>query len=232
MARRLIVRRIALDYLTDLVVSVSVVLVCGWLIQVSLNTGRLHDAVVWQDNIFEAINRFTPQHLFASYIQTISQTARGLGDGVDITSGIGSAGGQAISLVGHAAVTIGLAAPQTMYDLYQQTTGVAAWVVLAGFAVALCCVFLWLVTAGRVTVFRVVVASVLSPVVVSLVFLLLQIFMVGMLDAFFWFTILAPYAVACPVVCTLYWLVFPNANRGITYTLAHALGNALHPHQS
>ena len=232
MARRLSGGRIALDYLTDLVVSVGVVLVCGWLVQVSVNDTRLRDALTGQDAIFAAINRFTPQNLFASYIQTIGQTARGLGEGVDISGGVGSSVGQALSLVGRAALSITVAAPQTMLELYQQTSGVAAWVVLAGFAIALCSVFVWLVFAGRVTVFRIVAASVLSPLVVSLVFLLLQIFMVAMLDAFFWFTVLAPYAMACPVVCTLYWLLFPQADRGMTHTLLRAIGDALHAHRS
>ena len=51
----------------------------------------------------------------------------------------------------------------------------------------------------------------------------LQGFMVLMLDAFFWFTTLAPYTVACPVLCTLYWVAFPNAERGATATVANAV---------
>ena len=109
MARRLSGGRIALDYLTDLVVSVGVVLVCGWLVQVSVNDTRLRDALTGQDAIFAAINRFTPQNLFASYIQTIGQTARGLGEGVDISGGVGSSVGQALSLVGRAALSITVA---------------------------------------------------------------------------------------------------------------------------
>ena len=232
MARRLIGGRIALDYLTDLVVTVGIVLVCGWVVQVSLNDIRLHDVLVGQDAVFAAINRFTPQHLFASYIQVIGQTARGLGEGVDISGGVGSSVSQALSLIGHAAVTVTLAAPRTLLELYQDSSGLAAGIVMAGFAVALGAVFLWLVAAGRVTLVRIVVASALSPIVVSMVFLLLQIFMVAMFDAFFWFTVLAPYAVACPVVCTLYWLLFPHADRGMTHSLLRVIGNALHPRSS
>jgi hypothetical protein len=59
------------------------------------------------------------------------------------------------------------------------------------------------------------------------VFLVLQGFMVLLPEAFFWFTSLAPYTVACPVICTLYWIAFPNADRGATQSAARAIGAAL-----
>lgn len=84
-----------------------------------------------------------------------------------------------------------------------------------------------LLLASRPSLPRLLLVSALSPIAVSVVFLALQGFMVLMLDAFVWFTALAPYAVACPVICTLYWVVFPNADRGATVMLLRAAGRAL-----
>jgi hypothetical protein len=227
MARRPARRRIAIDFMTDLAASVVVVLVCGWLFQVSVNDVHLHNAMVGQDKVLVAIDRFIPQNLFASYVRTIGQAVGGVGSEIDIAAGYGTATGQALSWAGRFAAAVILAAPRTMLELYRETDGLAAGIVLGGFVVALCGVFLWLVTAGRLILFRIVLASVLSPLAVSLVFLLLQVFMVAMLDAFFWFTVLAPYTVACPVVCTLYWVLFPSADRGMTHTLLRTIGDAL-----
>jgi hypothetical protein len=53
--------------------------------------------------------------------------------------------------------------------------------------------------------------------------------MVLMLSAFFWLTTLAPYAVACPVLCTLYWVAMPNAERGAVASVAHLVLRMLEP---
>ena len=69
-----------------------------------------------------------------------------LGEGVDITGGVGSAVSQALALIAHAALTVTLAAPRTCWNFMRSSSGLAAWVVLAGFAVALgVCILL----AGR-----------------------------------------------------------------------------------
>lgn len=53
--------------------------------------------------------------------------------------------------------------------------------------------------------------------------------MIAMLNTFYWFTSLAPFTVACPVLCTAFWMAFPNAERGITASLAHAMLRVLEP---
>jgi hypothetical protein len=113
-------------------------------------------------------------------------------------------------------------------DLYHETSGTAAWIVLAGFGVAVGSVFTAML-AKRPSVFRLLLATVLTPFAISAVFVGLQGFMIAMLDAFYWFTSLAPYTVACPVLCTAYWTAFPNAERGITASLAHVILRVLEP---
>jgi len=83
--------------------------------------------------------------------------------------------------------------------------------------------------AGRRSVWRLLLAIAVTPLAISVLFMILQAFMVLMLDAFFWLTWLAPYTVACPVLCTLYWVAFPHTARGAAATLVRAIGRVLEP---
>jgi hypothetical protein len=133
---------------------------------------------------------------------------------------------QAVVSTAMLALNLILAVPLTLAELYQETSGLAGWIVLIGFGMVAAILFAALVYA-RTSPWRLLRAMALVPLAVSLVFMALQGFMVLMLDAFFWFTTLAPYTVACPVLCTLYWAVRPNADRGITASLAHAVMRVL-----
>jgi hypothetical protein len=128
-------------------------------------------------------------------------------------------------------LNICLAAPRMLLELYRQTSGIAAWIVLAGFTAGISAVFAWLLS-GRFALWRLLLASAAGPLVVSLVFLVLQGFMVLMLGTLYWLTVLAPYAVACPVLCILYWVVFPHADHGATSAVARAIGHLVHGPQS
>jgi hypothetical protein len=54
-------------------------------------------------------------------------------------------------------------------------------------------------------------------------FTMLQAFMVLMLSGFFRLTALAPYAIACPVLCAIYWIIFPNVDSGATSMVLRAI---------
>ncbi len=211
------------QYLIDLAVSVSVVLAVGWFFQTSASDLYLRQALVTQNEVYVALSRFTPANLLTSYGMTIYHMTRSLIFGFDPADGFLGATIQAFVTIGQILLDIGLAAPGTMLDLYHQTSGLAAQIVLAGFATTIGGVFA-LLLASKPSLPRLLLVAALSPIAVSVVFLALQGFMVLMLDAFVWFTAFAPYAVACPVVCTLYWVIFPNADRGATVVLLRAIG--------
>jgi hypothetical protein len=209
-------------FLIDLAVSVGCLLAVGSLLQNSAGDSYLQGALVTQSEVYVAISRFTPPQLLFSYLATINDVTQGgmLFDGAD---GLVQAPGQVLSALGRTMLGIGLAAPYTLAALYRQTSGIASMVVLAGFALSIAAVLGWLLMT-RIATGRLLLASLLSPIAVSVVFAILQAFMLLMLDAFFWLTALSPYAVICPVVCALYWIAFPDARGGATATVAHTIG--------
>jgi hypothetical protein len=214
------------QYAIDLSVSVGLVLLLGWAFQASASDVDLRDALVGQNDVFAAINRFTPRYLINSYASTIDPMTRNLLLGFSPSDSLSRSAGQGFTAAVLLLVQLALAVPRTMLRVYQETSGGAAWVVLIGFGMAISTVFTWLL-AAKTTLWRLLLATALSPIAISVVFSVLQAFMVLMLNAFFWFTAFASYAVACPVLCTVYWIVFPNADRGATMTLARAIGRML-----
>lgn len=215
-------------YLVDLAVSVSVVLMIGWFFQASADDAYLREALVTQTDVYVAISRFTPVNLMISYATTIDHITRSLLLDAVPADSITDAMIQSITAIGQLVMAIILAGPHMILDAYQQTRGLAAEIVLVGFAASVGCVFAFLLTA-HLSFWRLLLASALSPIAASVVFLMLQGFMVLMLEAFVSFVPLAPYAVACPVLCTLYWVVLPHADRGATLTVAHAISRVFGP---
>jgi hypothetical protein len=224
--RRTVNRRMVGSFLTDLAVSIGIVLTGGRLFEASAGAASLREAMVTQTDIYVAISRFTPQNLFVTYLATIDDMSRGLVHGLSLADGFTLAAGEALATTGRLVLDIALAGPCTLAELYRQTSGAAEWVVLAGFGVTICAMLGWLLLTG-VSRWRLLLASATSPFAASAVFLVLQGFMVLLPEAFFWFTSLAPYTVACPVICTLYWIAFPNADRGATQSAARAIGAVL-----
>ena len=227
-SRRPVGRRLLAFFLTDLIASVAVVLMLGWLIQTSASDDYLRNAMVAQNDIYVSISRFTPHNLAMSYVDTVGSMNRNVGLGYEF--GLNTMGAIHAALVAVATVIVNAvcAVPDTIIELYRETGGPAAWILLVGFAVGLGGVFIALL-GTRASPGRLLLAVALSPFAISAVFVGLQGFMVAMLDMFYWFTTLAPYTVICPVICTLYWIVLPNAERGATATLAHACLRVLDP---
>lgn len=215
-------------FLTDLVVSVGIVLFVGWLLQVSAGDFYLRDAVITQNEMYVAMNRFTPTNLALNYYLTIDHMTRYMAFNYNLADGAPGAVTQGLFAVLRLLLSIGIAIPATVIELYQETSGTAAWLVLVGFGIALCWVYA-LLLAAKISLWRLLVSLMVAPFAISVVFMLLQVFMVVMLDTFFWLTALAPYAVACPVVCTLYWVAFPHADRGVTAILMRRIAGLFEP---
>ena len=189
-------------FVLDLTASVATVLALGWLFQTSANEYALRNVLITQNEIYVAISRFTPANLLFSYAHTAAQEVRGLVLGYDVADNFSAIMRAGLLAVGQLVLELAIAVPRTLFELYQETSGTAAWIVLAGFGMAASAVSTTLLTA-RVSVWRLLLAAAMCPLAISVVFLGLQGFMVLMLSAFFWLTTLAPYAVACPVLCTL-----------------------------
>ncbi|MEJ0017431.1 MAG: hypothetical protein WDN25_12850 [Acetobacteraceae bacterium] len=224
--RRPLRGRLAVHYIIDLVVSVSLVLLVGWMFQASVGDRSLRDALITQNDLYVAISRFTPHNLLLSYAAAIDQAARSVVFYPSSHDSLGSAIGQAAATALHMTVLLVLAIPRTVIAIYQETSGVAGWVVLAGLGGTVGTV-LGLLLVARVSLWRLLLACLLMPFAIPVVFMMLQAFMVLMLDAFFWITALSPFAVACPVLCTLYWIAFPQADRGATAMVVLAIGRLL-----
>jgi hypothetical protein len=219
-------RRVMGHYLTDLAVSIGIVLLVGWIFQASSGESAVQQASITQNELYIALGHFTPLSVIADYTATMEDMRRTLNAGYS-AGGLSVAVAETFATIGWLLLNICLAAPRTLFELYRQTSGIAAWIVLAGFTAAISAVFGWLL-AGRFTLWRVVLASAASPLVVSVVFMVLQGVMLMLMSSFYWLTVLAPYAVACPVLCTLYWVVFRHAEHGATSSVAHAIGNLVH----
>lgn len=220
--------RLMAHYFLDLLTSMAAVLALGWFIEASASNAYLRDAIVTQNEIYVAITRFTPHNLALSYAHTVDEMTRSLMLGSQISESFIDVIGQTFATAGQFLLYLALAVPRTNMELYHETSGTAAWIVLAGFGVAVGSVFTAML-ATRASVFRLLFATALTPFAISVVFVALQGFMIAMLDTFYWFTSLAPFTVACPVLCTVYWMAFPNADRGITASLAHAILRVLEP---
>jgi len=209
------------QYLTDLIVFLGIVLVISWMFQVSSARLYLHSTPMMQNDIYMAMRQFTPVNMLASYASTLVDMRRSMDSGVGSADGLATAAGQTFVTIGWVMLDICLIAPRTMIEFYRQTSGIAAWVVVAGFALSIGAVFAWLLS-GRLVLWRILLASTVSPLVVSAVFLALQTLWELALTTSFLLATLGPYVIACPVICALYWLAFPSAEHGITGSLAHA----------
>lgn len=223
-------RRILAHYVVDLIASTLVVLIVGWLFEASVSNVHLQSAVLAQNEIFVAISRFTPHSLVFSYFETVRVMNMSLGYSYQFPTDFAGTVNHAFRTVGELLMNIAVAVPVTLLGLYHKASGTAAQVVLAGFGVALGTVFVALF-AARTSLWRLILAAALTPLAISVLFLAMQGFMIAMLDTFYWFTSLAPYTVACPILCTFYWIAFPTADRGITARLAHAMLRMLEPEQ-
>jgi len=218
-------RHLVIHYLVDLLVSACLVLIAGWLFEVCAGNHLLRPAVAGESELYTALSRFTPHHLAVSYAQTIDPMTRDLLRDYNAT-GVATATQHSFAAAAFLVADLTLAVPRTLIRLFGETRGLASWIVLAGVGMAAAVLVIWL-RAAWLSPARLAIALVLSPFAISVAITMLQAFMALMLAGFYWLTLLAPYTVACPVLCSAWWVCFPNAEAGATITLARALARRL-----
>jgi hypothetical protein len=196
-------------FLSDLLMSVCVALTIGWLIQAATGNLYLRDALITQNGTYVAISRFTPGNLATSYFATVEHLTQHAPASYHLADGVGAVIAQTIAMVAGLLLSICAAVPGTLIGLYWATSGIAGWVVLAGFGMAIGAVFSWL-RAAKVTPRRLLVGLALIPLAISAMFIILQALMVVVLVTCFWFASLAPYVVAAVVLCSAYWMASPQ----------------------
>ena len=140
-------RRIVGHYLTDLAVSLVIVLLVGWVFHSSSIDFYIHQASITQSTLYVALGHFTPLNVIANCAATMEDLRRSLNTGY-MGDGFAVAAGQTFATIGWVLLNIFLAAPKTLLDLYRQTNGIASWIVLAGFTAAISSVFAWLLPAA------------------------------------------------------------------------------------
>jgi hypothetical protein len=210
-------RRLTARYLSDLLMSICLALTVGWLFQAATGNIHLRDAMITQNGTYVAISRFTPGNLAASYLDTVGHMTQHAAASYHLADGVGAVIGQTVAMVAWLLLAICVGVPGTLIGLYPAASGIAGWVVLAGFGVAVGAVFNWL-RAAKITPRRLLVGLALIPLAISAIFIVLQALTVVVLATCFWFASLAPYVVAAVVFCSAYWLASPQRrSRGYGY---------------
>ncbi len=217
---------IAFSYLTDLAVSAGIVLLGFWLFRVLILSSPPLDRQVTLDPVYLALDRFTPKHLLSSYLDTVQLATSSLLHKAPAANGFAQGMAQAIATMLQLIQALVLGMPLTLMKLYREASGIAGWPVLAGFAMALGTLAGWLVTR-RLSLLRLMLAAIASPFVIATVFLMLQLIMLAVFSIAPWLPKLAPYLAACPILCTLYWVIFPRARYGAAHALLRVVAARL-----
>lgn len=209
-------RHIAGAYALDLAVSLTLVLIGLRL------WGAVSAAVpetTWAINLHAAVARFTPAGLWDIYRDETRMAITELAQ----QRGAGVLPGVLLGL--QLLLRVLLAAPATLAVIWQQTDTFSDWLTLVGFGTILVGTFLVLVTARWLSLARVLVAAVGSPLAAVGLFWMVQQSLLDMVDGFGWFAAVAPWCLLCPVACTLYWVAFPTADHGATVACLRAVGH-------
>ena len=202
-------KRMVLAYAADLVTAISVVLICGRLL---MPWPDIATNPILSDDLLAAIGRFTPFGLWQVYQDTLLDALRNF-------SHHEVAGPLPALLLGLRTILLFiLAVPQALLAAYWQSDGIQTWVPFAA-ALFTICAFGLVLSSGRPSPARLLVAVMLSPVLTSIVFWLTQQTLLDAVAGLAWFARMAPWCLPCPVVCTLWWLCFPRASHGATASL-------------
>jgi hypothetical protein len=210
-------RRLMARYLSDLLMSICLALTVGWLFQAATGNIHLRDAMITQNGTYVAISRFTPGNLATSYLDTVEHMTQLVPASYHLADGVGAVIEQTVVMVAGLLLAICVGVPATLIGLYLAAGGVAGWVVLAGFGIAIGAVFNWL-RATKITSRRLLVGLALVPLAITVVFIILQALIVAVLATCFWFASLAPFMVVAVMLCSAYWLASPKRrSRGYNY---------------
>ncbi len=207
--------RVAGAYATDLSVSLLLVITIASLLSPPGLDGTSLD---WLNDLRAAVGRFTPFGLWEVYRGEATMAIAS----VVYQAGSGALPNLVLGL--QALLQITLAAPATLIVIYQQSNSIGDWITLAGFAGLLVVAFLTLLTGCRLSLMRVLLATVASPLAATGLFWMLQHTLLDMLDGLGWLASIAPWCLICPIACTLYWVMLPNAEHGATVTCMQAAG--------
>ena len=207
-------RRMARGYAVDLGVAVVAVLVA---VRLLLAAPAVAATPLILAQIAGAVARFTPSGLWELYQDTLSGSLVWLSHGA-------TADPLSSLLLGLRVVaTVLLAGPNAMLAAYRFGDGAETWVAIGAGGLTLVC-FLLLLFGGRPSPARLLLAAMASPAIVSALSWLVQQILLDALDALAWTAAAAPWCLVCPVLCTLWWAAFPDAEHGATLRLVRSIG--------
>ena len=208
-------KRMTRGYAVDLGVAVILVLVLARLL---LPSPPESAPPIILAQIAGAVGRFTPDGLWELYLDTVGASLFGFSH--DSASGPFTSVWVGLQVIG----TILLAAPDTLIAAYRFGSGAETWVtVSAGVSTAVC--FVLLLLFGETPSYRrVLLAVLISPAIVSALFWLVQQILLDAFDVLAWGELALPWCLVCPVLCTLWWAVFPDARTGATMSVLSSFG--------
>jgi len=207
-------RRFAAAYATDLGLSLALVLITARLLG---GIGAMAPQSTWTIDLQAAVGRFTPFGLWEIYRDQAGYAIASLSHRP--VTGVGSSMLAGLEVL----MQLPLAVPATLEVIWRDTDNPSGWVTLIGFAVVAGGAFLLVTVGGRLSPARLLVACAASPLAAAGLFWAVQQTVLDLLDGFDWFAAVAPWCLLCPVVCTLYWIVFPQASQGAAAAVLHAI---------
>ena len=208
-------RRFAGAFGTDLAVSLGLVLITARLLGM-FGVGGPKDG--WLLGLHAAVERFTPFGLWDVYRAQIGfaiaelKYLPGTGSFRDLVAALESLS------------QVALAAPATMLAIWQQTHSLSDWISLAGFVAVLLTLFAAVLLGGRLSLARLAVALIVSPIATAGLFWLAQNTVLDLLDGIGWVAPILPWLLLCPVACAVYWACFPQNEHGAAAAVLNLVG--------
>lgn len=172
----------------------------------------------WLYQLQAAMTRFTPLGLWDIYSDQLRTAV------AETASNPGSAIGYNMLFGLRLFYDLLYAAGQTVEAIWQQTQTASDWLTLVGFTGILAVSMIVLATGGgQWSLGRLLLAAVAGPLAAISLFWIAQQTALDALDGFAAYAAVAPWCLLCPVVCTLYWVLFPGAEHSATVTCIEAL---------
>lgn len=207
-------RRFAAAYATDLGLSLALVLITA---RVLGGFGTMAPESTWTIDLQAAVARFTPFGLWEIYRDQAGYAIAGMSHRP--VTGVGSSMLAGLQVL----LQLPLAVPATLDVIWRDTDNPSGWATLIGFVVVAGGAFALVTSGGRMSPFRLLLAVVTSPLVAAGLFWAVQHTVLDLLDGFGWFAAVAPWCLLCPIVCTMYWIVFPQASQGAAAAVVQAV---------
>jgi hypothetical protein len=198
-------RRVAAAYATDLGLCLALVLIIARLLG---GVGTMTPQTTWTIDLHAAVARFTPFGLWEIYRDQAVYAITSLSH--RSVSGPGSSMLAGLEVL----LQLPLAVPATLDVIWRDTDNASGWATLIGFVVVAGGAFVLMANGGRLSPIRLLLAVVASPLAAAGLFWAVQHTVLDLLDGFDWFAAVAPWFLLCPIICTLYWIVFPQASQG------------------